>query len=57
MKVTFPALPARRRAEARAAHGSLFPALQGFKSKPKRKGHIQADLIDVDLIRGAGGGG
>uniref|UniRef100_A0A669QF67 Putative homeodomain transcription factor 1 n=3 Tax=Neognathae TaxID=8825 RepID=A0A669QF67_PHACC len=25
----------------------------GFKSKPKRKGHIQADLIDVDLIRGS----
>uniref|UniRef100_A0A8C2U3A5 Putative homeodomain transcription factor 1 n=1 Tax=Coturnix japonica TaxID=93934 RepID=A0A8C2U3A5_COTJA len=25
--------------------------MKGFKSKPKRKGHIQADLIDVDLIR------
>uniref|UniRef100_A0A8C2U0S1 Putative homeodomain transcription factor 1 n=1 Tax=Coturnix japonica TaxID=93934 RepID=A0A8C2U0S1_COTJA len=27
--------------------------MKGFKSKPKRKGHIQADLIDVDLIRGS----
>ncbi|XP_042689517.1 protein PHTF1 [Centrocercus urophasianus] len=27
--------------------------MKGFKSKPKRKGRIQADLIDVDLIRGS----
>uniref|UniRef100_A0A8D2L906 Putative homeodomain transcription factor 1 n=1 Tax=Varanus komodoensis TaxID=61221 RepID=A0A8D2L906_VARKO len=26
---------------------------QGFKNKPKKKGHIQPDLIDVDLIRGS----
>ncbi|KFP27807.1 Putative homeodomain transcription factor 1, partial [Colius striatus] len=25
----------------------------GFKNKPKKKGHIQPDLIDVDLIRGS----
>ncbi|XP_054037394.1 protein PHTF1-like isoform X4 [Rissa tridactyla] len=27
--------------------------MKGFKSKPKKKGHIQPDLIDVDLIRGS----
>ncbi|XP_065596459.1 protein PHTF1 isoform X2 [Cyrtonyx montezumae] len=27
--------------------------MKGLKSKPKRKGHIQPDLIDVDLIRGS----
>uniref|UniRef100_A0A452EVH3 Putative homeodomain transcription factor 1 n=1 Tax=Capra hircus TaxID=9925 RepID=A0A452EVH3_CAPHI len=26
---------------------------QGFKNKPKKMGHIKADLIDVDLIRGS----
>ncbi|XP_030417615.1 putative homeodomain transcription factor 1 isoform X1 [Gopherus evgoodei] len=26
---------------------------KGFKNKPKKKGHIQPDLIDVDLIRGS----
>ncbi|KFW74571.1 Putative homeodomain transcription factor 1, partial [Manacus vitellinus] len=26
---------------------------QGFKNKPKKKGHIQPDLIDVDLISGS----
>lgn len=35
-----------------SADGPLFSAPQGFKSKPKKKGHIQPDLIDVDLIRG-----
>uniref|UniRef100_A0A8D0FBA5 Putative homeodomain transcription factor 1 n=1 Tax=Strix occidentalis caurina TaxID=311401 RepID=A0A8D0FBA5_STROC len=25
--------------------------MKGFKTKPKKKGHIQPDLIDVDLIR------
>ncbi|XP_037740815.1 protein PHTF1 isoform X2 [Chelonia mydas] len=25
--------------------------MKGFKNKPKKKGHIQPDLIDVDLIR------
>ncbi|OWK04493.1 PHTF1, partial [Cervus elaphus hippelaphus] len=25
----------------------------GFKNKPKKMGHIKADLIDVDLIRGS----
>ncbi|KAM6311131.1 protein PHTF1-like isoform 2-T3 [Podargus strigoides] len=29
------------------------PVSQGFKNKPKKKGHIQPDLIDVDLIRGS----
>ncbi|XP_067414881.1 protein PHTF1 isoform X2 [Emydura macquarii macquarii] len=27
--------------------------MKGFKTKPKKKGHIQPDLIDVDLIRGS----
>ncbi|XP_075766398.1 protein PHTF1 isoform X4 [Pelodiscus sinensis] len=27
--------------------------MKGFKNKPKKKGHIQPDLIDVDLIRGS----
>ncbi|XP_013926172.1 PREDICTED: putative homeodomain transcription factor 1 isoform X2 [Thamnophis sirtalis] len=27
--------------------------MKGFKSKPRKKGHIQPDLIDVDLIRGS----
>ncbi|XP_044869142.1 protein PHTF1 isoform X1 [Mauremys mutica] len=27
--------------------------VKGFKNKPKKKGHIQPDLIDVDLIRGS----
>ncbi|XP_048354526.1 protein PHTF1 isoform X3 [Sphaerodactylus townsendi] len=27
--------------------------MKGFKNRPKRKGHIQLDLIDVDLIRGS----
>uniref|UniRef100_A0A672URY8 Putative homeodomain transcription factor 1 n=1 Tax=Strigops habroptila TaxID=2489341 RepID=A0A672URY8_STRHB len=27
--------------------------MKGLKSKPKKKGHIQPDLIDVDLIRGS----
>ncbi|KFU84424.1 Putative homeodomain transcription factor 1, partial [Chaetura pelagica] len=27
--------------------------MKGLKNKPKRKGHIQPDLIDVDLIRGS----
>lgn len=35
-----------------AANRPLFSASQGFKNKPKKKGHIQPDLIDVDLIRG-----
>ncbi|XP_054835829.1 protein PHTF1 isoform X2 [Eublepharis macularius] len=26
---------------------------KGFKNRPKKKGHIQLDLIDVDLIRGS----
>ncbi|KAM9147744.1 protein PHTF1 [Pangshura tecta] len=26
---------------------------KGFKNKPQKKGHIQPDLIDVDLIRGS----
>ncbi|KAF4021466.1 hypothetical protein G4228_013858 [Cervus hanglu yarkandensis] len=26
---------------------------KGFKNKPKKMGHIKADLIDVDLIRGS----
>lgn len=57
MKVTFPP-PRPPGAALRPARltALLFPASQGFKSKPKRKGRIQADLIDVDLIRGAGGG-
>ncbi|XP_029856865.2 protein PHTF1 isoform X7 [Aquila chrysaetos chrysaetos] len=36
-----------------AANRPLFSASQGFKNKPKKKGHIQPDLIDVDLIRGS----
>uniref|UniRef100_A0A8C4VNL0 Putative homeodomain transcription factor 1 n=2 Tax=Gopherus evgoodei TaxID=1825980 RepID=A0A8C4VNL0_9SAUR len=32
---------------------SSFCLLGGFKNKPKKKGHIQPDLIDVDLIRGS----
>nr|XP_033774167.1 putative homeodomain transcription factor 1 [Geotrypetes seraphini] len=28
-------------------------AIKGFKSKPKRTGHIKSDLIDVDLVRGS----
>ncbi|KAM6398834.1 LOW QUALITY PROTEIN: protein PHTF1 [Rhynochetos jubatus] len=31
----------------------LLSAWQGLRNKPKRKGHIQPDLIDVDLIRGS----
>lgn len=27
--------------------------IKGFKSKPKKMGHIKPDLIDVDLIRGS----
>ncbi|XP_025933051.1 putative homeodomain transcription factor 1 isoform X3 [Apteryx rowi] len=27
--------------------------MKGLKNKPKKKGHIQPDLIDVDLIRGS----
>ncbi|KAM9692169.1 protein PHTF1 isoform 3-T3 [Dama dama] len=27
--------------------------IKGFKNKPKKMGHIKADLIDVDLIRGS----
>ncbi|XP_062365798.1 protein PHTF1 isoform X2 [Cinclus cinclus] len=27
--------------------------MKGFKNKPKKKGHIQPDLIDVDLISGS----
>uniref|UniRef100_A0A8C7A4H1 Putative homeodomain transcription factor 1 n=1 Tax=Nothoprocta perdicaria TaxID=30464 RepID=A0A8C7A4H1_NOTPE len=27
--------------------------MKGLKSKPRKKGHIQPDLIDVDLIRGS----
>uniref|UniRef100_A0A8C8VMX0 Putative homeodomain transcription factor 1 n=1 Tax=Pelusios castaneus TaxID=367368 RepID=A0A8C8VMX0_9SAUR len=27
--------------------------MKGFKTKPQKKGHIQPDLIDVDLIRGS----
>ncbi|KAM6044458.1 protein PHTF1 isoform 2-T2 [Chlamydotis macqueenii] len=27
--------------------------MKAFKTKPKKKGHIQPDLIDVDLIRGS----
>uniref|UniRef100_A0A803T1M2 Putative homeodomain transcription factor 1 n=1 Tax=Anolis carolinensis TaxID=28377 RepID=A0A803T1M2_ANOCA len=27
--------------------------MKGFKNKPKKIGHIQPDLIDVDLIRGS----
>ncbi|XP_027716198.1 putative homeodomain transcription factor 1 isoform X2 [Vombatus ursinus] len=27
--------------------------IKGFKSKPKKTGHIKPDLIDVDLIRGS----
>ncbi|XP_077191051.1 protein PHTF1 isoform X2 [Paroedura picta] len=27
--------------------------MKGFKNRPKKKGHIQLDLIDVDLIRGS----
>ncbi|XP_065505784.1 protein PHTF1 isoform X2 [Caloenas nicobarica] len=27
--------------------------MKGLKTKPKKKGHIQPDLIDVDLIRGS----
>ncbi|XP_028925415.1 protein PHTF1 isoform X1 [Ornithorhynchus anatinus] len=27
--------------------------MKGFKSKPKKMGHIKPDLIDVDLIRGS----
>ncbi|XP_038235408.1 protein PHTF1 isoform X1 [Dermochelys coriacea] len=27
--------------------------MKGFKNKPQKKGHIQPDLIDVDLIRGS----
>ncbi|XP_075299074.1 protein PHTF1 isoform X3 [Opisthocomus hoazin] len=27
--------------------------MKAFRSKPKKKGHIQPDLIDVDLIRGS----
>lgn len=38
MKVTFPALPARRRAEARAAHGSLFPAFVGLQEQAEKEG-------------------
>ncbi|XP_050183026.1 protein PHTF1-like isoform X4 [Myiozetetes cayanensis] len=29
--------------------------MKGFKNKPKKKGHIQPDLIDVDLISGERG--
>ncbi|KAB1274868.1 putative homeodomain transcription factor 1 [Camelus dromedarius] len=32
-------------------YGFVFS--QGFKNKPKKMGHIKADLIDVDLIRGS----
>ncbi|XP_069457229.1 protein PHTF1 isoform X3 [Ovis canadensis] len=31
----------------------LFVVQSGFKNKPKKMGHIKADLIDVDLIRGS----
>ncbi|KAM7032474.1 protein PHTF1 isoform 1-T1 [Acridotheres tristis] len=36
-----------------AAHSAVCSAPQGFKNKPKKKGHIQPDLIDVDLISGS----
>ncbi|NXH47472.1 PHTF1 factor, partial [Dicaeum eximium] len=35
------------------ANSALCSAPQGFKNKPKKKGHIQPDLIDVDLISGS----
>lgn len=35
-----------------AANEPLGLVLQGLKTKPRKKGHIQPDLIDVDLIRG-----
>ncbi|XP_058712017.1 protein PHTF1 isoform X4 [Poecile atricapillus] len=36
-----------------AANSAVCSAPQGFKNKPKKKGHIQPDLIDVDLISGS----
>ncbi|XP_050840926.1 protein PHTF1 isoform X5 [Serinus canaria] len=36
-----------------AANSAVYSAPQGFKNKPKKKGHIQPDLIDVDLISGS----
>ena len=30
----------------------LFCFILGLQNKPKKMGHIKADLIDVDLIRG-----
>ncbi|XP_050183024.1 protein PHTF1-like isoform X2 [Myiozetetes cayanensis] len=55
MKVPAAGAGERGRPGPLAADPAACPAPQGFKNKPKKKGHIQPDLIDVDLISGERG--